>query len=228
MKRLTLDHLIAARKARMACLLITRLDDGMQIFWKQGDSIPHGIRDADIGHALRHDKSTIVAAGEARCFLHVYNPSLRLIIVGAVHITQHLVRMGAQLGYDVTVIDPRRAWATPERFPTGKLDRRWPDEAMSALKPDSRSAVVTLAHDPKLDDPALQAALASEAFYVGALGSHKTHAKRVTRLIEAGVAGDRINRLSAPAGLNIGSATPAEIALSILAQITLALRGAKS
>ena len=228
MKRATLDQLTAARKNRVACVLITRLHDGMQTLWKQGDAVPDGLCDADIGQALTHDKSTTVTAGEERYFLHVYTPPLRLIVVGAVHITQHLVRMGAELGYDITVIDPRRAWATAERFPAAQPDRRWPDDAMAALRPDRRSAVVTLTHDPKLDDPALQAALASEAFYIGALGSRKTHAKRVARLIRAGVDEDRINRLSAPVGLNIGATTPAEIALSILAQITLVLRGAKS
>lgn len=228
MKRATLDQLTAARKNRVACLLITRLRDGMQTLWKHGDVVPDGLCDADIGQALTHDKSTTVTAGEERYFLHVYTPPLRLIVVGAVHITQHLVRMGAELGYDITVIDPRRAWATAERFPAARPDRRWPDDAMAALRPDRRSAVVTLTHDPKLDDPALQAALASEAFYIGALGSRKTHAKRVARLIRAGVDEDQINRLSAPVGLNIGATTPAEIALSVLAQITLALRGAKS
>ena len=227
MKRAILDDLTAARKNRVACLLVTRLRDGAQILWKQGDAAPDGICDADIAQALRHDKSTALDAGEERYFLHVHNPSLRLIVVGAVHITQHLVRMGTELDYDVTVIDPRRAWATAERFPATQLDRRWPDEAMAALKPDHRSAVVTLTHDPKLDDPALQAALASEAFYVGALGSRKTHAKRVARLTGAGIAEDQIGRLSAPVGLNIGAAAPAEIALSIMAQITLALRGTK-
>ena len=228
MKRAILDDLTAARKNRVACLLVTRLSDGTQILWKQGDTIPEGLCGADIDQALRSDKSTTSGAGEARYFLHVYNPSLRLIAVGAVHITQHLARMGTELGYDVTIVDPRRAWATPERFPTGRLDRRWPDEALAALKPDHRSAVVTLTHDPKLDDPALHAALACEAFYIGALGSRKTHAKRVARLIEAGVGEDQIDRLSAPVGLNIGAITPAEIALSIIAQITLALRGAKA
>ena len=227
MKRAILDDLAAAGEERIACLLITRLRDGRQILWKDGDPVPAGLCEADIDRALRRDESTALNAGGERCFLHVYNPPLRLIVVGAVHITQHLVRMGAELGYDVTVIDPRRAWATPERFPTGRLDRRWPDEAMAALKPDRRSAVVTLTHDPKLDDPALRVALASGAFYIGALGSAKTHSGRVARLIGAGVAEDRIARLSAPVGLNIGAATPAEIALSILAQITLALRGAK-
>ena len=227
MKRAILDDLAAARKNRVACLLITRLGDGAQLLWKQGDPAPDGICDADIADALNRDKSTALDTAQARYFLHVHNPSLRLMIVGAVHITQHLVRMGAELGYDVTVIDPRRAWATAERFPATQLDRRWPDEAMAALKPDHRSAVVTLTHDPKLDDPALQAALTSEAFYIGALGSRKTHAKRVARLTGAGIAEDQIGRLSAPVGLNIGAASPAEIALSILAQITLALRGAK-
>ena len=163
--------------------------------------------------------------GEAR-FVHPHNPPLRLIVVGAVHIAQALVPMAQTTGFAVTVVDPRRAWATADRFPGITLIQEWPDEAMVALAPDSRTAVVTLTHDPKLDDPALDVALKSDAFYIGALGSRRTHAKRVARLTELGHAEAAIARIHAPVGLNIGAVTAPEIALSILAEIVAARRGA--
>jgi len=149
---------------------------------------------------------------------------LRLAVVGAVHIAQPLVAMAHLAGYDVTVIDPRDAFASEARFPGRTLVHDWPDEALAALGVDARTAVVTLTHDPKLDDPALVAALRSEAFYVGALGSTRTHAKRVERLGAAGLGEAEVSRLHAPVGLDIGAKSPAEIAVSILAEITLRLR----
>lgn len=157
-------------------------------------------------------------------FVRHYDPPLRLAIVGAVHIAQALVPMATMLGYRTLLIDPRAAYATPERFPGATLDTGWPDEALAAWKPDAGSAVITLAHDPKLDDPALILALASPAFYVGALGSTRSHAKRLERLAEAGVGADALARIHGPVGLAIGAVTPAEIALSIMAGITEAWR----
>ena len=147
-----------------------------------------------------------------------YLPSPRLLLVGAVHIAQALAPMAAQAGFAVTVVDPRRAFASADRFPGVTLDHRWPAEALAAHGLDAGTAVVTLAHDPKIDDPALLAALPSRAFYVGALGSRKTHAQRVERLTEAGV-GDTLPRLRAPIGLDLGGRAPAEIAVAILAEV---------
>ena len=161
------------------------------------------------------------ANGDA--FVEVFNPPLRLLIVGAVHIAQPLARMASVAGYDVTVIDPRGSFATDDRFPGVTLVNEWPDEAMPPLDPDRRTAVVTLTHDPKIDDPALAAVLRSDAFYIGALGSRKTHAARVERLSEAGFAADEIGRIHGPVGLSLGAVSPAEIAVSILAQVTQAL-----
>lgn len=169
------------------------------------------------------DRSGFDPANPAR-FVAVHNPPLRLAIVGAAHIAQPLFAMAGVAGYDVTVIDPREAFASPARFPGAKLVHDWPDAALAEFGPDIRSAVVTLTHDPKIDDPALAAALASPAFYIGALGSTRTHAKRVARLTEAGFTQARIARIEAPIGLDIGAKSPAEIAVSILAQMTERLR----
>ena len=161
-----------------------------------------------------------------RLFLNVNNPPLRMIIVGAVHIAQPLSRMAVLAGYDVTVVDPRGAFASEERFPGLALNHDWPDEALAALAPDGRTAVVTLTHDPKLDDPALSAALRSDAFYVGSLGSRRTHTRRIERLAAEGFEPDDLARIRGPVGVDIGARTPAEIAASILAEVIAALRGA--
>jgi xanthine dehydrogenase accessory factor len=182
--------------------------------------------DADdaLREAARNDKSGVVDTADGKVFLHVYNPPLRMAIVGAVHIAQPLCRMAALAGYDVTVIDPREAFASEERFPGVTLLGDWPDESMAKFAPDRRSAVVTLTHDPKLDDPALAIALRSDAFYIGALGSTRTHAKRLARLKEEGFTDEQMARIHGPAGLSIGAKSPAEIAVSILAQVTERLR----
>ena len=175
--------------------------------------------------ALRAGKSRSVAAeGAGRTFLHVFNPPLRLFVVGAVHITQALAPMAAMLGYGVTVIDPRRAFTSPERFTKVRVLDAWPDDALAGEDLDARSAVVTLTHDPKLDDPALAAALRSDAFYIGCLGSRRTHAKRLERLTSAGFDCADLARLHGPVGLDIGASSPAEIATAILAQMTQCLR----
>ena len=170
--------------------------------------------------ALRDDRSRPVETDAGRYFIQVHNPPPRLVIVGAVHIAQPLARMAALAGYAVTVVDPRRAFASDERFPDVAVSRDWPDAALSELAPDTRTAVVTLTHDPKLDDPALAVALRSDAFYVGSLGSRRTHALRCERLAELGLDEARIARIHGPVGLAIGALSPAEIALAIMAQIT--------
>ena len=159
-------------------------------------------------------------------FLHAYNPPLRLVIVGAVHIAQALVQFSTACGYATTVVDPRRSFGSDERFPNVTISNAWPDEAMEAFKPDSRTAVVTLTHDPKLDDPALDRALKSGAFYIGALGSRRTHAARLQRLRELGHSDDSMTRIRGPVGLNIEAVTAPEIAASIIAEIIAVRRGA--
>ena len=154
---------------------------------------------------------------------HSLSALARLIVVGAVHIAQPLVPMARLAGYAVTIIDPRGAWATPERFPDVEIDRRWPDAALKDLALDTRTAVVTLTHDPKLDDPALCVALKSDAFYIGALGSRRTHGQRLERLREVGRSKEELKRIHGPVGLNIGSVSPAEISVSILGQMTQVL-----
>jgi xanthine dehydrogenase accessory factor len=161
---------------------------------------------------------------DGAAFRAVHNPPLRLMVIGAVHVAQALLPMAALLGFDVTLIDPRDAFASETRFPGTEISRDRPDSALARLKPDARTAIVTLTHDPKLDDPGLAAALAGPAFYVGCLGSKKTHAARLERLAAAGVPAGSLARLHAPVGLPIGAKSPAEIALSILAEITLRLR----
>jgi xanthine dehydrogenase accessory factor len=157
-----------------------------------------------------------------KVFIQVFNPPLRLIVVGAVHITQALVPVARLAGYEVIVVDPRRAWTTDTRFPDVTVSEQWPDEAMLELDPDMHSAIVTLSHDPKLDDPALHIALRSPAFYIGSLGSKRTHAARLQRLREAGFGDENMTRIHAPIGLDIGAKSPAEIAIAIMAQITQA------
>jgi xanthine dehydrogenase accessory factor len=167
----------------------------------------------------------VIDAGGA-CLFEPQLAALRLILVGAVHVAQPLAEMATLSGFAVTIVDPRRAFATAARFPGQALVVRWPDVAVTELAPDARTAVVTLTHDPKLDDPALIAALATPAFYVGCLGSQKTHGARKARLGAAGVSEAAQDRLHGPVGLRIGARTPAEIAVSILAEIVAALRGA--
>ena len=221
------DRAVALRAENQPVVRIVRLGDGVD--WLLTASGIEGASDLPpdlvetAREAQRHDRSHDTKDGDQRYFLHVYNPPRRLIIVGAVHITQPLVQIASAAGYAITVIDPRGAFATAERFPGVDLNEDWPDEAMEALKPDRRTAVVTLTHDPKLDDPALEVALRSEAFYIGSLGSRKTHASRVERLTAAGLTPAEIGRIHAPIGLNLGGRAPAEIAIAIMAQITQVL-----
>jgi len=219
-----LARLEQARAAQAPVVMATRLPSGEQFLLPDPDA-PAGLA-AAAEAALRADRSGTAEADGAQWFLHAYNPPLRLVVVGAVHIAQALVPMAAGLGYGVTVADPRRAFATDERFPGVTVSTDWPDEAMDALRPDSRTAIVTLTHDPKLDDPALDRALRSQSFYVGALGSRKTHAARLGRLRELGHDDAALARIRGPVGLDLGAVTAGEIALSILAQIVAVRRGA--
>lgn len=175
----------------------------------------------DAPDRFRADRSGQDESGEV---ITIFNPPLRLVVVGAVHIAQALLPMARLAGFDPVLIDPRGAFGSAARFPGERVLDDWPDEAMAALAPDARTAVVTLTHDPKLDDPAIRAALGSPCFYLGCLGSTRTHAKRLDRLRAGGVSDADIARLRAPVGLDIGAKTPAEIAVSVLAQIVQTLR----
>lgn len=209
-----LAELVAARAGRVARAYAVNLAD-----WSRRLIAPEAAP-APVRDRLRADKSGV----EGDTFVAIHNPALRLIVVGAVHIAQALLPMARLAGYDPTLIDPREAFGSGPRFPGETILHDWPDEAMAALAPDARTAVVTLTHDTKLDDPAILAALASDCFYLGCLGSTRTHAKRLERLRAAGVSEAQIARIHAPVGLDIGAKTPAEIAVSVLAQITQVLR----
>ena len=224
MKLELLDRLRAAREAKQPVAVLTRLSDGAQFLFPQ-DEVPDALAE-ESRRALLDDASRTVTVDGTAWFIASENPPLRLIVVGAVHIAQALVPMALPLGFAVTVVDPRRAFATEERMGDRvTISTDWPDEAMAALAPDARTAIVTLTHDPKLDDPALEIGLRSPAFYIGSLGSRRTHAKRVARLTEAGLTEAEIARIAAPVGLDIGAVTASEIAVSILAQIVSARRG---
>ena len=173
---------------------------------------------------LRTSKSGMEETAEGRVFLTVYVPAPQLVITGAVHISQALAPIGKLLGYDVTIVDPRTAFASPERFPDVKVIAEWPDTALPPLNVDRYTAFVALTHDPKIDDPALLHALARDCFYIGALGSRKTHARRLERLKAQGVSDADLARIHAPIGLDIGAVSPAEIAVAIIAQVTERLR----
>jgi xanthine dehydrogenase accessory factor len=220
----TLAALTAARVAKRPVVLATRLPTGEQAL-VPGDAVSAELADA-AARALRDDAAGTVTLADGAWFLQAYNPPVRLIVVGAVHIAQALVPLAAQLGLAVVVVDPRRSFATEERFPNVVIRTDWPDEAMDALAPDARTAVVTLTHDPKLDDPALDRALRSGAFYIGALGSRKTHAARLERLRALGHDAAALARIRGPVGLAIGAVTAPEIALSILAEFVAVRRGA--
>jgi xanthine dehydrogenase accessory factor len=223
MKAETLAALQEARAKRRAVTLATRLSDAAEALVYRDDAKGELAGDAAILSAAQRamdiGKSETVDIGGQKIFLNVYVPPPRLIIVGAVHIAQSLAPMATMLEFDVTVVDPRGAWATTQRFPGVKVIQDWADEAFQAMGLDSSTAVVTLTHDPKLDDPALESALKSDVFYVGALGSRRTHAKRKERLAEVGITEEMFARVHGPVGLNIGAKSPAEIAVSILGQI---------
>lgn len=228
MKKEILDQLQQDRAQKRPVVLATFLNTGEQrLLYLYGKK---GLKDIDprIGEAARaallEDKPRTIETEQGPLFLNVFNPPLRLVLVGAVHIAQALVPMAQLAGYEVIVIDPRSAFGSAERFPGVRLSNDWPDEAMAEIKPDLRTAVVTLTHDPKIDDPALIAALKSDVFYIGALGSKKTHASRLERLLAAGIPEHELARIHGPVGLSIGAKSPAEIAISILAQMTAALR----
>lgn len=218
-----LSALNAERAARRAVAVVTDVASGQQRLVKAVDAKNDPLADLLDKH-LRSGKSGMEEIPQGRVFLTVHVPPPRLVITGAVHISQALAPMAKLLGYDVTIVDPRTAFATPERFPDVKVLAQWPDEALPPLGIDRYTAFVALTHDPKIDDPALLHALARDCFYIGALGSRKTHGRRIERLKGQGIAEDQLARIHAPIGLSIGAVSPPEIAVSIMAEITARLR----
>lgn len=226
MLRRLLDRLLDLKTARQPVALVTDLSSGQQTLvqpqTQEGEAaLPDDVLSL-VRQYLEEGRSGIL---EENWFTETHLPPDRLILIGAVHIAQAIIPMAQMLGYGVSVIDPRGAFATVERFADVELLSDWPDDAMRQLDPDRRTAVVALTHDPKLDDPALTVALASPAFYVGALGSRKTHAGRLERLAAQGISAEKLARIHGPVGLPIGAKSQAEIAVSILAQITAVKRG---
>jgi len=227
MKKEILDIILTSRSKKQTLAVITRVADGMQWAVLENDSENHEVftpLDIDtIKASMRDNKSSLIS--DEKFFVHIYTPPLRLIIIGAVHIAQFLAPMAKVAGFDVTVVDPRSSFATPSRFPEINLSDEWPDDGILKLKPDTRTAVVTLTHDPKLDDPALVETLKTPAFYIASLGGSRTHGKRLERLKSEGFDEKELLRINGPAGLDIGSVAPSEIAISILAELTAALHG---
>jgi xanthine dehydrogenase accessory factor len=223
-----LDAVIAAGRENRSIALATDLASGRQLL--VDDTRAEGDLELDIAAlgqlrtALHSDRNTTIETPAGKVFVEVFSPPRRCFVVGAVHIAQPFVQILKLADYGVIVIDPRGSFATEARFPDVELTQEWPDEALERLKPDHRSAIVTLTHDPKLDDPALAAALRSDCFYIGALGSRRTHAARCSRLTEMGFSEADLARIHGPIGLAIGAVSPAEVAISILAQMTQILR----
>jgi len=224
MKQILLQQIMQRRQTKQSFALLTWLDNSHEQVLVPGEADLAPALVEQVWQAIRDDSSGVIETETGSVFVHVFQPPLRLLIVGAVHIAQALIPLARLLGYRITLIDPRQAWASETRFSEVDISSDWPDEALQRLSPDTRTAVVTLSHDPKLDDPALRIALASSAFYIGALGSRRTHAARLERLQQDGLEAPALERIHAPVGLNIGAKSPAEIALAVMAEVTQALR----
>jgi xanthine dehydrogenase accessory factor len=228
MKSQYLDAVLAANAEGRTVALATDLKSGAQLFLDDGQIEGNlELDETSLGamrEALRADRNISLDTAGSRVFVQVFSPPRRCFVIGAVHIAQPLVPMLAACDYKPIVIDPRGAWATEARFPGVELSSEWPDEALERMKPDRSSAVVALTHDPKIDDPGLIVALRSPAFYIGALGSRRTHAKRLERLAKEGFGENELSRIHGPIGLNIGGVSQAEVAVSIVAEMTQVLR----
>ncbi|MFT4097572.1 MAG: XdhC family protein [Rhodoblastus sp.] len=223
MKLEILQALNEERRARRAAVLVTDLADGAQRLVKAADIPADQLSDA-LDRQLRMGKSASVDIDGKTYFFTVQAPPARLVVIGAVHVSQSLAEMARLVDFDVTIVDPRTAFASEERFPNVRVIAEWPDKALPEIGLDAYTGIVALTHDPKIDDPALKLALSANCFYIGALGSKKTHARRVERLTAAGFSTAQIDRIHAPVGLDIGAVSPAEIAVSVLAEIVLSLR----
>jgi xanthine dehydrogenase accessory factor len=222
--RLDILHALnAERAARRGAFVVTDVATGDQRFVAAADVAADPLREVLEAH-LRSGKSGMEETAQGRVFLTVHVPSARLVVTGAVHISQALAPIAQLLGYDVTIVDPRTAFASPERFPDVKVIAEWPDVALPPLGVDRYTAFIALTHDPKIDDPALAHALSRDCFYIGALGSKKTHARRLDRLKAGGISEAALARIHAPIGLPIGAVSPPEIAVAIMAEITASLR----
>lgn len=223
-----LQALIEARGDRQPLIRATHLGTGDDRLIRPGaEGEPAEIAGA-VADAFRNDRSRAIETAEGPLFLEVHNPALRFVIVGAVHIAQALAPIARLTGYDVHVIDPRGAFASAHRFPGDKVSADWPEDVLAKDPPDARTAFAALTHDPKIDDPALDIALKSECFYIGALGSKKTGAARMDRLRERGFTDDQLSRIHGPIGLPIGARSPAEIAIAIMAEVVNTLRAGKA
>jgi xanthine dehydrogenase accessory factor len=218
-----LKQLNAERRARRAAILVTDLEGGADRLIREGDEVEGELGEA-VARAFRSGRSVAVEADGRKLFLNAHLPSPRLVVIGAVHISQALAPMASLAGYPVEIVDPRTAFATAERFPGVALHAQWPQDVLERQPLDRFTALAAVTHDPKIDDFALKAALDADCFYVGALGSRKTHAKRVERLLALGATSAQIERIHAPIGLEIGAASPSEIAVAVLAQVILAFR----
>jgi len=218
-----LEALNGARAARRASVLVTELGSGRQRLVRP-DAIAADPLAEHLAEAFRTGRSRLIETGNERVFLTAQVPAPRLVITGAVHISQALAPMAATAGFDVVIVDPRTAFATPERFPGVDIRAEWPDVALPQIGLDPFTALAALTHDPKIDEPALAAALQAGCFYVGALGSRKTHAARLERLIAKGMSREALARIHSPIGVDIGSVSPAEIAVAILAEVIADLR----
>lgn len=223
MRRDLLAHLNEARRERRAAVLITAMEGGEQRFVTP-DQFGADPLSEDLDGALRAGKSRLVEHEGKSYFLTVQVPPVRLVVIGAVHISQALAPMARLAGFDMVIVDPRTAFATPERFPEVEVIADWPETVLPPMKIDRYTGICCFTHDPKIDDPALEQALRADCFYIGALGSRKTHGKRVERLQAKGFSDEAIARIRAPIGLDIGAVTPIEIAVSVLGEIILALR----
>lgn len=219
-----LKQLNAERRARRACAVVTEMATGRDRLVKAGSAVPGALGEA-VNKAIQSSRSGLVTLEQGEFFINAYAPPVRMIVIGAVHITQALVPMASAAGFDLIVIDPRTAFATAQRFEGCILDSRWPEEALVDHPLDAFTALAAVTHDPKIDDLPLMQALRADCFYVGALGSRKTHAKRLDRFKAAGITEAQIARLEAPIGLDIGAANPAEIAVSVMASVIAHLRG---
>ncbi len=223
MKRELFDQVLEAKAERRPVAVITHLASGTQRLVARAAAREDELADL-LDTAFRFDKSQVVTQDGEEYFVDIHNPPLKMVMIGAVHIAQALIPMAKATGYDVTIVDPRGAFATEERFPDVGLIAEWPDEVLDDVGLDARTAMVALTHDPKIDDPALRMALNSEVFYIGALGSKRTHASRLERLREHQFSDETLGRIKGPIGLNIGAKGQAEIAVAIMAQVIEHLR----
>lgn len=220
----TLQEINQASRDKRDFALITNLQNGVQSFFFPDDEQDKEWPSEQASLSLQQDKCRLIENETQELFIQPFSRPLRMIVIGAVHIAQSLVRLASQCAYEVVLVDPRQAFCNQERFPDTQISNDWPDVALQKLDPDQRTAIVTLSHDPKIDDPALEIALASKAFYIGALGSRRTHASRLERLTEKGFPAEEQERIHAPVGMDIGAQSPAEIAIAIMAEITATIR----